>query len=186
MRVPEHRWRLALAVLAGVLLGGVALLAALALGTANPPRASRLIFQTTNIAGWQKLEMDGNTHEAVASIPLPPPPFTLELAATNAGSHNSAWGVWLVTGEGTWRVLLNRNGYASITHDAFPDWFEFIHISPHNNRLYIHAETDGATTARINSESVWQGKFIPGTQWGVLFYRKPALDWQYVTLHANE
>jgi hypothetical protein len=182
--VNRHKWRRALSSLIVTLIAGAALLTALALGLADPPRAGRRIWQAKSAAAWPRYPSLGETARHLSPMPLPRPPFTLEISASNQAEPTSAWGIWLESGDGILEMLVSGEGYLSISTDENPHWAEFIHIHPVTNELYLHVESDKNATFRINDEIARTGILVAGTQWGVARFGNPDVLWDAISIYA--
>lgn len=171
--VSRNRWRIALLALGLLCVGGAALIAALALGAADPSRAPRLILDTITPS---------------VSNPLSAPPYTLELNATNSGPPESAWGLWVGADENDALVfLIDNQGYVSVAHGVERDWSQFIHLRPQTNALTLNVEADGSATFRVNGEIAWRGSIetMPESRWGIATEKQPQLDWNNVRVFAS-
>lgn len=193
--VPPHKWRIAMTLLALVVGGGLLLTILLALGLADPPRAGALLWQGVPDDSWMPEAMAPATFADAAiqraPVDVPAPPFTLEMAARNTGSADSAWGIWLrvspALAGGADEVLtvwIRREGYLSVGSVPQPDWAGFIHIRPDDNRLYLYVEADGGATLRINGESAWRGALIPAGAWGVITRGQARMRWDGAAMYG--
>jgi hypothetical protein len=186
--ISTQKWRVVLALTMGILTSGVVVVILLSLGLADPPRAGNgeLLWQTTSASDWQLGEGWGDFQLYYAPLPLSAVPFTLELTANNNGSADSAWGLSIETLEGQWTAVISNEGYLSVTTDSQPRWVEFLHIRPFNeNKVYLHVETGGAATLRINDEIAWESHLAvsEGAGWGVVHYRQAQLTWQQIGVY---
>lgn len=162
------RWRLTLAALAAVFSGGCILTALLALGLADPPRTGTLQWQADT------------PPQAPVNLPAA---YTLELTARNDGPPESAWGIRLARVEETLAILIDNQGYLSISSDDKLHWAEFPHIRPFDkNQLYLHVEPDSTATLRINHEIAWEGA-VKASAWETVEHQQSALDWQTIALY---
>lgn len=164
------RWRMTLAAFALVSIGGLILMTMLALGMADPPRTGSL--------QWRAQAPD----QIPASLALPLA-FTLEAGATNTGPADSAWGLQLANAQEVLVILIDNQGYFSVSADNRPHWAEFPHIRPFaGNQLDLHVESNGAATLRINHEIAWQGT-VQAQTWAAIEHAEPALDWHGIALY---
>ncbi|MFN8530896.1 MAG: hypothetical protein U0670_20010 [Anaerolineae bacterium] len=134
-QVSRGLWRLTMAMLAAVLVGGIGLAVILSLGAADPLR--------TNLTNLD--------HSPAGSVHAP---FTLE---------TSAPGFDLMCSDApTLQIRVRRDGYFSIStgHD---DWQEFLHIRLSPNRLSLYADESGMAVLRINDEIAWRGSLPSGS-----------------------
>jgi hypothetical protein len=154
-----------LAALIALVVGGFILTALLALGMADPPRIGSLQWQA----------------DSPPEGPMPlPTAFTLELTARNDGPADSAWGIQF---EQSLTILIDNQGYVSVSADGVLHWAEFPHIRPNaSNQLYLHVEANGAATLRINHEIAWVG-VVNAQSWTVANHSQPALIWDNVALY---
>lgn len=153
----------------GVCLGGLILIVLLALGLADPPRAGSL--------RWRVASPDEMPDSSL------PPAFTLELQARSAGPAESAWGIRLDGAAEPLTILIDNEGYLSVSPDDLPHWAEFPHIHPpDDNLLYIHIDHNGAATLRINHEIAWQGA-VSANSWEIIEWDSPQLAWDYIALY---
>lgn len=183
--VPPTKWRLAVGTLFFTLAAGGTLILALALGLADPPRAVPLAWQADSAADWPVDQTLGEFELYRAPIPLPLPPFTLELSANNGGQGGSAWGIWLQTTGGIQTMMVNNEGYLSVSADAAAHWAEFIHIRSETNKLYFDLAGDGRATLRINDEIAWRAILAAAddSNWGVAFHRNPQVTWEFIRVY---
>ncbi len=151
----------------------MALMIALSVGAADPPRAPQLMLDTI----------------APAPInPLPAPPYTLEVSATNSGPPDSAWGFWIGADESDALVcLIDGQGYRSVAHGVERDWSQFIHLKPQTNGLYLNVEASQSATFRINGEIVWRGSIASTSEnrWGIAADAAPQLNGLRVRVFAS-
>src|SRR5690606_10282515 len=176
------RWHITLASFALVVAGGLILTALLAAGLADPPRAGALQWQAQSLDGWPASRAADELTIFAAPVELPAS-FTLELTARNDGSPASAWGIQLIDGSSSLLILIDNQGYFSVSAGDRPHWAQFIHLRPGAaNRLYLHVEPDGTGTLRLNDEVAWQG-VMPAQSWGVAMYRQPQLSCQSIALY---
>ncbi len=125
--VTPRVWNLLLIMLTAVLAIGLALVAVLARGAADPPRDSLIVLELTP--------------EGTASAP-----FTVETTADE---------FTLMCGDSPSLLFqVRRDGYFSVS-DGDPLWAGFHHIRRDQNTLYLHVNGDGALTFRINAEIAW-------------------------------
>jgi hypothetical protein len=163
---------------------GLALAAALASGAADPPFAGKLIWERHSSSNWAGSSDTGELRLLKSPAPLPPLPFTFQLTAGNTGAPDSAWGIWLETANGKQIILIDNQGYYSVSDTPYPYWVEFIHLRTGHNTLYLNADATGAATLRLNREVAWTGILSPRTTWGIVTYRAPALTWDTLQLYA--
>ena len=165
-----------------MIASGVLLIVLLSLGVADPPRTGRLQWQVQSPYTWPE------QHESAEIIFLKAPhdlpdAFTLELTATNDGPPDSAWGIQFTHAEPPVTILIDNQGYFSVSTNTQPIWAEFIHLAARQpNTLTLYIERKRATL-RINDEVAWTGNFIPTHQWGIITYRQPDLQWHEITLY---
>ena len=157
-----------LAAFAVVSIGGLILTALLALGLADPPRI-----------GFLQWQADSPPQE-----PMPlPAAYTLELTARNDGRADSAWGIRLTDREKSLTILIDNQGYLSVSSDDRLHWSEFPHIRPSaSNQLYLNVELDGVATLRINHEIAWEGT-VNAHSWEIAEHGQPLLDWDALKLY---
>ena len=180
----RNQWRLVIALLTSIAIGGVMLVALLASGLADPPHAGELAWSMAAPAGWPQQSLTAELTVAQAPDDLTFG-FTLELTAQNSGPAESAWGIQLMHTERPMTILIDNQGYYSIFPNQ-PQWVQFPHIRPGQvNKLYLHVEENGATTLRINDEIVHEdiAFFAPVGPWGVAYYRQPQLAWEGIALY---
>jgi hypothetical protein len=171
-----------LASLALLVTGGLILIALLAAGLADPPRAGALQWRAQSLDGWLASRAAEELTILAAPVELPAS-FTLELTARNDGPPASAWGIQLNDGSRPLVILIHNQGYFSVSAGDRPHWAQFIHLrSGAANRLYLHVEPGGTGTLRLNDEVAWQG-VLPAQSWGVALYRQPQLSWQSIALY---
>jgi hypothetical protein len=112
-----------------------------------------------------------------------PTAYTLELTARNDGPPESAWGIRLASVEETLAILIDNQGYLSVSSDDKLHWAEFPHIRPFgDNQIYLHVERGGTATLRINHEIAWEGA-VKARTWETAEHHQPALDWQTIALY---
>ena len=168
----------------------------LALGLANPPRASDRAYP---------LE-DMSTRRA---YPLPADEFTLDILATIPPHEHltTAWGVWLSDGADHWLIIaLNGAQYITVRQcpvgftgqlvDCPPVttltqtttyWRRFHHIQPNGieNHLQINhlASDENSLGIWLNAEWVYAVPFNPteNSQWGLWQLPNTTLEW-----HASQ
>jgi hypothetical protein len=176
------RWRLLLAGLIGLVGTGLILIILLALGLADPPRIGLLRWQASVPDNWPSKNLTQDMSLKLAPTDLPTA-FTLELSARNQGQPTSAWGIQLIGQRDVLTILLNNQGYLSVSAEPQPHWQEFLHLRPDTvNTLYLHVETGYKGTLRINEEIAWEGPVAAST-WGVISYRQPQLAWEGLALY---
>jgi hypothetical protein len=191
-----NRWRLSLLLSLGVVTGGTLLIVVLAFGAADPPRSGVLVWQANSDEHWQTKYAEDSSTFYQAPVSISSLPFTLELAAENKGSPDSAWGLWLETEPDLWLVLVSREGYfaAGSTHgdqgryslsNSILDWREFLHIRP-RTKIYLHVDAGSSATLRLNDEVAWTGTltFSSEISWGIIHYKLPKLNWQQIQLYG--
>jgi hypothetical protein len=185
--IPQKHWVFALITLAALMLAGLVVLLALALGAGDPPQAGPLRWQADTPQTWELEAEPGDITRYVAPNPVSALPLTLEVTAASTGSRESAWGIWLDTDPIPLELLISRAGYALVSLDQQPDWRGFPHIRPLQfNRLYVHLADDRATL-RINDEIIWHGQITlpPAVTWGLITWRQPTMEWQGIRLYAQ-
>jgi hypothetical protein len=158
------RWRLALLAFAVLLVGGVALVVALALGAADPP-CMRVAAIDVETAGWSDSVRDGDSTYYTSDDVLPTPPFTI--AVNGRSSAVATWGIWLDTQGKRFAALITRDGYLST--DSGVTWREFPHIRRDDNTLCVHV-ADGEMTLYVNNEVAWRDNLEVGNAgaWGYM------------------
>jgi hypothetical protein len=178
-----NRWRIILIGLAALVIGGVILMLLLAGGLADPPRVGSLRWQVDAPGNWPITAINAEIRYQQAPVPLPDS-FTLELSAQNSGLDDSAWGIWLDQAHQSFIILVDNQGYYAITADQ-PDWAQFRHIRRDAiNSLYLHVQSDGTATLRINNEIAWEGP-LDAAAWGIALYRQPQLSWGGMALYSS-
>lgn len=183
--VHPRQWRLTLSVLLFTMIAGAALLTALALGIADPPRVGQRIWQSTVTDNWPLYHTTAEADLYLSPSPLPQPPFTLEITAANHGIPLSAWGIWLEADKDISWMLVSNEGYVSFSADDHPHWTEFFHTRPITNKLYVHAEANNNATFRVNDEIAWTGTLITSANWGIAFFRNPDVQWDTISMYAS-
>lgn len=167
MSADERRGRIAFAMLALALLGGAAVVLAIAAGIADPPKAGE------RARDFLPAELAGGI--AIDALPL-----TIEAEASLTGAPGSAWGLWLQSTNGRrYRFLIDGWGYIAAGDEAEPRWRPFPHTrrgAP--NRLYLHIEADGTTTFRVNREIAWRAQLDLIERWGIDEIGAASLVWQ--------
>jgi hypothetical protein len=186
--ISTQKWRVLLALIMGILTSGVVFVILLSLGLTDPPRAGNgeLLWQTTSAQDWQVGERWSEFQLYNAPLPLSAVPVTLELTASNNGTAASAWGISIETLEGQWTAIISNEGYLSVTTSSEPRWVEFLHIRPFNeNKVYLHVETGGAATLRINDEIAWESHLAlsEGASWGVVHYQQTQITWKMIAVY---
>lgn len=184
--VPHSKWNLGLSIFLITLIAGVFVLILLSLGVADPPRAGELAWQTDTTDDWPLLQRTGEWQHHTAPLPLPNAPFTLEITASNNGTPDSAWGLWLRTTDGLQTFLVSSEGYMSVSNDDNAHWAQFIHVHITTNKLYLHIQGNQSATFRINDEIAWQGVVTLWTEWGVAMYGSADITWQNIHLYAGK
>jgi hypothetical protein len=182
--VSPRLWRSVTALLLLTITGVLALALTLAFGAADPPFAGKLIWDTQDTSGWSDVSDNTNMQMLQAPSALPAVPFTLQLAASNSGAPNSAWGIWLDTTTGRQVMLVDNQGYYSVSDTPRPRWAEFIHLRTGRNTVYLNVAPDGAATLRLNREVAWTGSLRPRNTWGIVIYRAPVMTWDTLQLYA--
>ena len=135
-----------------MILGGVLLIGLLAAGLADLPRAGRLRWQAESPQDWATEHPAPELTLQAAPVDLPSV-FTLELTALNSGPPESAWGVVFESSHQRLIILIDNQGYLSVSEDHLPHWSEFRHIHPNDvNTLYMNVTSGGAATLRISDE----------------------------------
>jgi hypothetical protein len=157
---------------------------ALAYGAADPPLAGKLVWEARNPGDWPDVSSNGALHLLQSPILLPATPFTLQLTASNIGVQDSAWGIWLKTDSRRQIVLIDNQGYYSLSDTSKPHWVEFIHLRTGYNTLYLNIDKDGMTTLRLDHEVAWTGKLSLQSAWGIVIYHAPVLTWDKLQLYA--
>ena len=185
--VPQQKWRLALWTLGSMIVGGIILVILLALGTANPPRAGAILWETDSASNWPLVERKETVNLFCAPTPLPAPPFTLEISAGNSGDAASAWGIWIGNRDTGYTILVSREGYMSVSHDEILHWSEFMHINSDVNKIYVDVRSDFSATLRINDEIAWTGTLAlrDHPNWGIVHYHEPELSWKDIAIYAS-
>ena len=179
-----NRWRLTLASLAAIFLAGAVITAMLALGLADPIRAGAQKWSVSAPSDWpgQSLTADLEFYQAPNDLPLE---FTLELVARNDGPASSAWGIQLMNANPPMTILIDNQGYYSVSQMQ-PEWVEFPHLQPNQtNKLYLHVTENGQAIIRINDEIAGHDLpfFTAVGQWGIVRYRQPQLAWRDIALY---
>jgi hypothetical protein len=143
--------------------GGLALLALLAAGLADPPRVGNrsLIISpvTLTLAPHQHPETDAQRLPASAG-------WTLMLSGHCAADTVpvAGWGFELSAGGDTViSLVVYGDGYYRLP-PFVPDTTHFIHIRPQSNELMLLAESDGTLTLRINREIAWRGPLTAASE----------------------
>ncbi len=176
-------WLFALLILAAGLLGGLALLLALALGLANPRIEGAYQQNYADPRTWPLTTLNPDLQRYHAPLNLSASPLTLQASASNQGAPDSAWGFWLKTDNSELFILVNNEGYVSVSNEALPDWIGFLHIRPNRtNQLTLSIAVDGAAQLRVNDEIAWEADLTLSAEsrWGVLMYRQPQLEWDAI------
>lgn len=182
-------WRVTLAGLAALVIGGAGLALLLAGGFADPPRAPVLTrvldspnaLPTTQENGWELLTL---VEDAL-------PPFTLEAEAIFLNPSSGEWGLWLDAGDTRLRLLVRPDGYYRtpfLAPDSVPDrWIEFMHLTPARNRAVLHV-AGGEVVLRLNDEIAERAPYDADllARLGVVLKGDSALLWQYVRLYTSE
>lgn len=186
--VPSRQWRLAVMLLLVVIAGGAAVILALALRLADPPRAGAMVWETTSMdVGWPLIrDLGGSPRLWLKRAPFETrsPPFTIEIEANVSNTDSSAWGLWIETQPGHSLFLAGHGGYISAGMGL--DWRGFIHVRPETNHLYLYVEADGAATFRVNGEIAWRGRLDLPAQpaWGLATFTDARFDLRYACLYA--
>jgi hypothetical protein len=142
--LPPLLWRLGLLALVLVVLGGAGVATAIALG-AGDPACGRVPLTA--------VEPDVTYLQTA--------PYAFEVAASNSGDFESAWGVQI----GGWTALISSDGYVSTTDDGTRDWRQFPHIRSGRNALCMVIAADASATLYINREVAWRGQLADAHQW---------------------
>lgn len=151
----------------------------LSAGLADPPYAGPVQWSANSYTDWDVSAVNENLEVFRAPVTLPYDDFTLEITARNNGGPASAWGVTL----SPLVILIDNQGYFSVTRRASPDWVEFIHIQPQqSNTLTLHIERAQATL-RINHEIAWSGDVATNSTWGIITFRQPQLAGEQIALY---
>jgi hypothetical protein len=189
--VPAWLWRLAVWGFGLLLVGVVALAAALSFGLADPPRAGPLLWEADfsgQAARWEWFPPDGGTlaphgsalvadfarpgQVAAALAEAPTGDFTLEAgAAQTTGASGAQYGLVF-----NWQsddhysaVLVNGNGYVEAYRQAGrvrEAWFPFsqwphVLVGPEANRVRVDVR-GLRVTVRINDELLGAFEVPPG------------------------
>ena len=182
MSTSTLRWRATLVTFTAIIIGGVILVVLLAAGLADPPRAGPLRWQAESPQDWTAEHADPDLTLYAAPVDLPPV-FTLELTAANSGPPESAWGVVFEGSGQRLTILIDNQGYVSVSSDNRPHWAEFLHSHPKQiNKLYVNVASGGVATLRLNDEVAWEG-VIDATHWSVAEYRQSAVHWGHMMLY---
>lgn len=181
------RWRITLLISLMLFIGGFTLSILLALGLADPPRAGTLQWRVESPVDWTETQTQSEDWTFSPAPVQLPTAFTLELTATNHGASNSAWGIQVFDAKATQTILIDNQGYFSVSSNAEqPYWRAFIHIRPAAaNKLYLHVEPDQQATLRINDEVAWEGR-IKASTWQLVSYQQPQLNWEQIALYYEE
>jgi hypothetical protein len=187
------KWRLVLLALALTLIVGAALTTILSVGAADPPRAANLAL---NLRSADELAPAG-AFDGARLFALPVElalPLTVELEASSSGAAGSVWGIWLRVSDqdGSVRdlpMLVDQNGYvvAALASPIFQH-FQFIHLRPGSNRLYLHVDQNGTAVFRINDE-IFAAVPLPATTVlavGLALDGDPTLDWKSIKIYTGE
>lgn len=157
---PPARWRLVLLAWAVLLVGGAALVAALALGVADPPCMRASVVDVDAAAWSDNVHEDDSTYYGATAM-LSPAPFTLAL---RRGSTDAAWGIWIDTTDARFAALVTGDGYLSV--DDGGTWREFPHIRREVNTLCLAVRRE-ESTLYVNNEVAWRGAIRVGSgEWG--------------------
>jgi hypothetical protein len=178
-------WRGVSAMLLFAIIGVLVLALVLASGAADPPIAGSLVLEVNDTSGWAEISNTAEIRLLQSPEALSSLPFTLQLSARNGGAPDSAWGIWLETETGRQIVLIDNQGYHSVSDTPRPHWIEFIHLRTGRNTLYLNVDQNGAATLRLNREVAWTGKLSPRNAWGIATYRGPTLTWDTLQLYAS-
>jgi hypothetical protein len=190
--VSIRKWRLALAMVVMVMLGGTAVGGLVALGVADPPRAGTLMWQSSSFDEWcyAPPHSEGSPFdEYIPPIAIPKPPFTIEVIALNNAHPKSAWGIRLNVYGGFWYILVSGDRYFA---QVGLEWQEFPPIRRNaENKIYVHVDADNRLTVRINDEIVVENitidNFHPASiSWGVVMYDRPVLALTNASLYSND
>jgi hypothetical protein len=162
------------------LLAGTALIALLASGYADPPRAARLAIDLSSTDGLAT----NNGRTLIGSLRAVSFPITIEVTASS-NSASAAWGLWVYAEDGRHFYQIRGDGYWSMAENG--GWQPFIHIAPEENTLYLHIESSGSATFRINDEIAWQGSLpLHLLEWGVIASPDSAVHWRSIRLYGSE
>lgn len=193
--IPRWLWRAVVGVFWLIAIGGIAMIAVVALGLFDPPHAPDLLLERTDADGLAQVgDLDG---ARLYALPLPDqPPLTLELRARNDGEDGSGWGLWLTLAlaDGTAQdvlLIINREGEVSTPIRA-PEQdglglHSFLHAEAGDNTVYAHLGETGDLTLRLNDEIVEAGRF-PGATiagGGPVLYRAANVEWTYLRVYGR-
>ena len=174
-----RRWRLVVAALLFTLAAGAALVALLASGVADPPRAPRLVINLSSIEGLATTD----ERTLVGSLRAVSFPITIEVTAAS-NNASATWGLWVYAEDGLHFFRVRGDGYWSMAENG--GWQPFIHVAPAENRLYLHIEPDASATFRINDEIAWQDSFpLHLLEWGVIHDTSTPINWRSIRLYGS-
>lgn len=209
---PRWLWRGILALAA--LVGAIVLVSAtiIALGAADPPRAARLVWESSTWPSRDALFLAaGDFGWAEAPIPLPAdPPFTLSVRAqwTNDSDSGAAWGVWIEAIDGA-RIVYAHSGEGYTTTRRCPPgdippaledcpalrpewrWTPYPRVRPQGepNHLALHREQPDAVRLWLNGERLGVTALDPAGAWGVWWRGGRAepstLTWERAALYEG-
>ncbi len=157
--VPIWLWRLVLAALVSVVIGGAITALLLAAGVADPPTAGPV--------RWRQETLDsGCLGLTEITLPALQPPVTISLAASRLETADpfDTWGLWLenpTTGP-RWEVL--PPGYYRYQAETFP----FPHVGEGRNELRLDL-ADGAFVLWLNRKRAAAGDWVGDpSAWGLI------------------
>jgi hypothetical protein len=142
--LPPQLWRLGLLALLLEVVLGAGTVAAIALGVSDPACARVPL-----------------TAVEPGVIYLQTAPYAFEIAASNTGEFESAWGVQI----GEFTALITSDGYLSTTQDGTRDWRQFRHIRSGRSALCMVIAADQQATLYINREVAWRGQLADVNAW---------------------
>lgn len=179
--VSRFKWRVVMAALMLTIVGGVVVTILLLQGLGDPTYAPQLVIDLTSD---EELEVvSPPNYLRVSSLSAEESPITIEVMGSFSAQPDTSWGIWVQSSSALYSFQIRDDGYFS----AIPSgWQEFIHIQPVENKLYLHVESDGNATFRINDEIAWIG-VLPSdlVEWGVIRPTDSAIHWRNIRLYTR-
>ena len=179
--VSRFKWRVVMAALALTMFGGIVLAIVLLQGLGDPYYARNLVVDSVSD---EELEVVSQpNYLLVSSFSRHEFPITVEVIGAMSGEPDTSWGIWVQSSSLLYSFRIRNDGYFSAISSG---WQEFIHIQPSENKLYLHIESDGNATFRINDEIAWIRILeLELLEWGVIRPMNARVDWRYIRLYTG-
>lgn len=154
-----------------LLMSGILLAILLAAGIGNPTLAGNLQYTTDKP---ESILVSTNSYTIVIAAKLPPD-----------APYSATWGIALyaVQQQLVLRIEVTADRYFRYLPDG-ADLRAFPHLKADYDELYLHVESDGRATLRLNREIAWRGKLQPAAKIDILYTEAAQPQIAYIRLYT--